>query len=297
MSDPIVNTARDRREVFVSTTSFKTHHLPEIFSICAQHDIGAVELSVAKSWTLDLLRKEKTVRRLLVHNYFPPPAEPFLLNLASQDPANLKRSLDHCRTAIDLSAELGGSIYAAHGGFGMDLGPALLGNPEAQAALSEDRFVPYERVFATLLDSVRTLCAYGREVGVRFLIENNVVSPLNGERGRRLIPMAHPQELLRLAQEVGDPDFGLLVDVGHTNVSANALHFDRHEFIALLAPHIVAFHLSENNGLLDQNRSFGKEAWFVPYLRDFPDAMLTLELNSLTPQEILAARDVVMESI
>jgi sugar phosphate isomerase/epimerase len=246
---------------------------------------------------LDLLRRETAVRRLLVHNYFPPPTEPFLLNLASQDKGNLRRSLDHCRTAIDLSSELGSGIYAAHGGFGADLGPALLGNPEAQAALPEDRFVPYERIYATLLESVRTLCAYGHKQGVRFLIENNVLSPLNGERGHRLIPMAHPRELLRLAEEVGDPNFGLLIDVGHANVSASALQFDRDEFIAMLAPHIAAFHLSDNDGVLDQNLPFKKDAWFMRYLRDFPNATLTLELNGLTPHEILAARDVVLDSI
>src|SRR5215469_3858259 len=180
------------RDIYVSTTSFQTHDLPEIFALCEANGIGAVELSVAKSWDLEALRQECARRRLLVHNYFPPPAEPFLLNLASQDATNLQRSLDHCRRAIDLSAELGAPIYAAHGGFGADLGPALLGRPEAQAALPADSLASGERILATLVDSSRALCAYGRGCGVRFLIENNVLSPRNGVHGRRLIPMAHP---------------------------------------------------------------------------------------------------------
>ncbi len=285
------------RDVFVSTTSFKTHHLGEIFALCEAHGIGAVELSVAKSWNLSMLHEEKAARKLLVHNYFPPPADPFLLNLASQDPVNLQRSLDHCRAALALSAELGSPIYAAHGGFGMDLGTALLGKPEAQAALPETAFTPFEQIYETLLESVRTLCAYGRDLGVRFLIENNVLSPFNGAQGRRLIPMAHPAELLRLAQDVEDPDFGLLVDVGHANVSANALQIDRDDFVNMLSPHIAAFHLSDNNGVLDQNRPFGKDAWFMPHLKRFPDAVLTLELNSLLPSEILAVRNAVWESL
>ncbi len=285
------------RDVFVSTTSFQTHDLADIFRLCETHDIGAVELSVAKAWTLEMVRREKNVRRLLVHNYFPPPENPFLLNLASQDADNLRRSLDHCRAAIDLSAELGGAIYAAHGGFGMDLGTTLLGNPEAQKALSEDAFTPYERIYATLVESTQALCAYGRERGVRFLIENNVLSPLNGVHGRRLIPMAHPEELLRLVRDVGDPDFGLLIDVGHANVSSNALQFDRNDFFATLSPHIAALHLSDNDGVRDQNCAFDKSAWFVPYLKDFSDAVLTLELNKLAPAQILAVRTAVLESL
>jgi sugar phosphate isomerase/epimerase len=285
------------RHIYISTTSFQTHHLPEIFALCEDNGIDAVELSVAKSWDLDSLRQESARRRLLVHNYFPPPAEPFLLNLASQDAANLQRSLDHCRRAIDLSAELGAPIYAAHGGFGADLGPALLGRPDAQAALPAESFTPSERILATLAESSRALCAYGRERGVRFLIENNVLSPRNGMHGRRLIPMAHPDELLRLARVVDNPDFGFLIDVGHANVSANALHFDRDEMITRLAPHIAAFHLSDNDSIYDQNRPFGREAWFMRHLKAFPQAVLTLELNALAPSDIIAVRDAVLETL
>jgi sugar phosphate isomerase/epimerase len=285
------------RDIYVSTTSFQTHHLPEIFALCAADGIDAVELSVAKSWNLDLLRRESARRPLLVHNYFPPPAEPFLLNLASQDPANLQRSLDHCFRAIDLSAEFGAPIYAAHGGFGADLGPALLGRPEAQAVLLAESFAPSDRIFTTLVESSRALCAYGRERGVRFLIENNVLSPRNGVHGRRLIPMAHPDELLSLAQAVGDPDFGFLIDVGHANVSANALRFDRDEMITRLAPHIAAFHLSDNDSIYDQNRPFGRDAWFMRHLKAFPQAVLTLELSALAPSAIIAVRDAVLESL
>lgn len=291
------NNDRAARDIYVSTTSFQTHHLPEIFALCAARGIDAVELSVAKSWDLEALRQESVRRPLLVHNYFPPPAEPFLLNLASQDSANLQRSLDHCRRAIDLSADLGAPIYAAHGGFGADLGPALLGHPEAQAALPAESFTPSEHILATLVESSRSLCAYGRERGVRFLIENNVLSPRNGAHGRRLIPMAHPDELLSLAQAVGDPDFGFLIDVGHANVSANALRFDRNEMITRLAPHIAAFHLSDNDSIYDQNRPFGRDAWFMRHLKAFPQAVLTLELNALPPADIIAVRDAVLASL
>jgi sugar phosphate isomerase/epimerase len=285
-----------RRDVFVSTTSFRTRDLPQIFALCDAHGIDAVELSVAESWSFDLLRREKARRRLLAHNYFPPPAEPFLLNLASQDPENLRRSIEHCHAALDLSAELGAPIYAAHGGFGVDLAPGILGNPEAQASLPESAFRPYERIYATLVDAVRDLCSYAAARGVRFLIENNVLSPLNGVAGRKLIPMAHPQELLRLVRDVNEPGFGLLIDVGHANVSATALDFDREDFFTTLEPHIAAFHLSDNDGIRDQNRPFDKNAWFMKHLARFPDAVLTLELNRLEPPEILAVRNVVLEA-
>jgi sugar phosphate isomerase/epimerase len=230
-----------------------------------------------------------------VHNYFPPPEKPFLLNLASQNEENLARSRAHCRAATDLSVQLKGNLYAAHGGFAADLSPDKLGNPLQQATLPADGFPPYERTYATLVESARCLTGYAKERGVRFLIENNVFSSLGGETGRKLVLMVEAEELLHLAQDIHDPNFGLLVDVGHVNVSATALGFDRHRFIDILAPHIVAFHLSDNDGVTDQHLPFGHSAWFLPRLRDFPNATIVIELSNLEIEQVIAVRDTVRE--
>jgi sugar phosphate isomerase/epimerase len=281
--------------VYVSTTSFAIRNLDEILTVCKNHNISAIELSSVKGYDLDELRRNERSQKFLVHNYFPQPSRPFLLNLASQDQANLKRSIDHCRFAIDLSAELGGKVYAAHGGFGYDLTPELLGRPEEQSKMPENILASNDKVFATLLESVKVLTSYGRERGVRFLIENNVLSRANGAQGRRLIPMAHPDDLVMLARELNDPWFGFLLDVGHAKVSANALNINYDVFFEKMSSYIYAFHLSDNNGLYDQNNSFDKGAWFMSHLRFFPKATFTLELCATSPENILMTRDHVLE--
>jgi len=45
----------------------------------------------------------------LIHNYFPPPSKPFVLNLASLDDKLYKQSIDLCINAIKLSKNLGGN--------------------------------------------------------------------------------------------------------------------------------------------------------------------------------------------
>ena len=56
------------------------------------------------------------------------------------------------------------------------------------------------------------------------------------------------------------------------NVSANSLGFDKLDFIKKLDNHIMGLHLSENNGLSDQNKMLSNDAWFwgsVPHDVDY----------------------------
>jgi sugar phosphate isomerase/epimerase len=277
--------------VYVSTTSFRERDLRSIFAACTVHGIDAVELSAVDGYEPSLLDSRDRPRSLLVHNYFPPPADPFVLNLASQDSAILERSRAHCRSAIDLSATVGGPVFAAHAGFAADIAPETLGRPDLQRVLSFD--ASDERIYATLVESAQELARYADEHGVRFLVENHVLSASAGDAGRRLLPMTTSEELVRLAGDIDVPGFGLLVDVGHLKVSATTLGFDPNAFLDALAPWIAAFHLSDNDGTVDAHNPFGDDAWFRPRVRDMPDVVLTVELADREPEEIVAVRDIV----
>jgi sugar phosphate isomerase/epimerase len=278
---------------YVSTSAFRERDLAAILGLCAATGIDALELSAVSGYDRELLRSPDRPAHLLVHNYFPPPTSPFVLNLASQDSATLARSRAHCRAAIDLSAELSGSVYAAHAGFSADVGPRLLGRPHLQAALPLAAFAPYELVYQTLVESARELTRYGRERGVTFLLENHVLPASAGEAGRRLFPMVEAEELLRLASDVGEHGFGLLVDVGHLSVSAATLGFDREIFLDVIAEHVRALHLSSNDGRVDQHLPFDADAWFLPRLRDFPEATVTIEVEGAHPGDLITMRELV----
>ena len=73
------------RTIYVSTTSFESADLGSILAACTTHRIDALELSTVSGYDPALLGSTAHPRRFLVHNYFPPPSKPFLLNLASQD--------------------------------------------------------------------------------------------------------------------------------------------------------------------------------------------------------------------
>ncbi len=274
--------------VFVSTTSFPRRDLDAILPLCEEGHIDALELS-AVGGDVSLLRGRRYPSHVLVHNYFPLATPPFVLNLASLDWETLERSRSHCRAAVDISRDLGGAVYAAHAGYAAELTPDVLGDPARQAALPADRLANRDDAYATLVESSRLLTAYARERGVRFLVENHVLAAGAGERGAELLFAVDPSGMEQLVRDVGEPEFGLLLDVGHLKVSAATLGFDPVSAAASLAPWIGALHLSENDAIADTHEPFGDEAWFLPLLRTLPDAAVTIELQA---QPIEAIADV-----
>ncbi len=277
-------------EVYLSTGAFRHRSLDNIVAFSLERSIDHIELSSDVRYSPDLLEPVRATNgaiHYLVHNYFPPPADPFVLNLAAFDAQSLRRSRDLCRTAIDLAAELGAPFYSVHSGFAFQLTPDLLGDSGAQARIPKNAYTSHDVAYTTFVESVTILAEYAGSKDVQLLIENNVVSPLYlAEHGNNALLMASADEVLRLMRDVNESNLGVLVDVGHLKVTATALGFCPERFVELVAPYIGAFHLSDNDGHTDQNLPFDETAWFCPLLREFPDAPLVIEVYHLSWQQM-----------
>lgn len=236
---------------------------------------------------------------VMLHNYFPPPDDPFVLNLASLDPELLRRSRLHCEEAILLSAELGAPFFAAHAGFAADLPPWLLGNPqELQRFLrvrkGHWRAKEAKEVFE---ESVKWLMDFGMRHGVRFLIENHAAEePLGSEAARSLLLCLEAEDFAALAKKVGEESFGILLDVGHLRCTSRALGFSKEEYCRALSSWICAFHLSENDGRRDSHQPFGERPWFLSVVASLPQAVATLELDGCSEAELIGSMQVMRAS-
>lgn len=278
-------------QAYISTGAFRFNELSEIITFSINHGIDHIELSSGIPYQPNLLAQvretKNTQMKYLVHNYFPPAKEPFVLNLASPDEVIRIRSLDLCEAAIELAAELEAPFYSVHSGFTFDPRPDFLGKHEYKSKIFLDAYIPYEQAYAIFLKNVVHLTELARSRGLRLLIENNVVSPSYlTEDNRDTLLMASADEIIRFVSDVDDPALGVLVDVGHVKVTATALNFRRERFIEALEPHIGAFHLSDNDGRFDQNLPFDEKAWFFPLLRDIPDVPLVIEAYNLTWEQM-----------
>ena len=189
--------------------------------------------------------------RYVVHNYFPPPAQRFVLNLASPDADVRARSLRLVQDALAISAVLDSPLYSVHAGFvsdpvGFDGGSFVFsGGGDADAAMARFR------------ESIDVALARAAELGVDLLVENNVCTP----ETRGMLLLQTPEEFEEL------PGFGILLDTGHLNVSARTLGFDREEFVRRLGSRIRAVHLHDNDGTADRHEPVALDSWALRTVR------------------------------
>jgi sugar phosphate isomerase/epimerase len=219
----------------------------------------------------------------LIHNYFPPPEDPFVLNLASNDPVIKDKSLRLCRRAIDFSAKVGAPFYSVHSGFAVDPAPEDLG----KSIRHLPRF-SLEKARDIFAENVGLLDDYAGKRGVRLLLENNVLAPQNAFNGENeLLLMCDLEDFKRFDKDFKQDNVGILLDVGHLKISAAALGYDKYKAIEYSADRIEAFHLHDNNGLADQHSPFKADAWFLDILPQFRNqARFVLEMRNISIPEI-----------
>jgi sugar phosphate isomerase/epimerase len=223
----------------------------------------------------------------LVHNYFPAPATPQVLNLTSSDPEGLRWSLSHCRRAIDLSVTVGGDFYSLHSGYIAALKAHQLGRPAEQAEAFKHMTVDREAAYQLMIRSVRDVADYAAQHGKSLLLENNVISPVYlAKAPANPLLMTSADEIVRFMKDIDRTNVGFLIDMGHAKVSATALNFDAHDFLDQVSPYVRALHLSDNDGREDQNLPFGSDAWFYPRLKDFKHVPWVIESYAM-PDDVM----------
>jgi sugar phosphate isomerase/epimerase len=218
----------------------------------------------------------------LPHNYFPPPAEPFVLNLASQDPEIRRRSISHCIQGLELAKASESPFFAAHSGFCGDPRPEELGRP-----IQFDPSFRREAYWKHFLNSLQEVLDFAGQLKVDFLIENNVCAPFNLVNGN-LNPFlcADPEEIKLLFKQLQHPRLGLLLDTGHWKVSGNSLGFDPARELPTIHPFIRGIHHNDNNGHEDSNDKLTSGYWFLPYLKNYRHLCQVIEVKNVDDEEI-----------
>lgn len=196
-----------------------------------------------------------------VHNYFPPPNNPFVLNLASSNNTIADTTYNHIFRAIDFAQALGSKFYSFHGGFLLDPEVNELGKRFNKTNLQNR--VTGKNLF---IKRVNEVSQYANKKGIKILLENNVISSSNyGSFGENPFLMTHHHEIIEIMKST-DENVGLLVDLAHLKVSANTEKFCKFEFLETTTNYTYAYHLSDNNGLADTNDTICSNSWFWPYI-------------------------------
>ena len=226
-----------------------------------------------------------------IHNYFPPPADPFVLNLGSLNTVIGERSMAHVEQALQWCVALGADRYSFHAGFLLDPDVGELGKRIPSRGLF-DR----DECIEAFVGRVARLAEVAAKAGVFLMIENNVLSAKNAaEFSANPLLMCDPGECHKIMGLLPG-SVKLLIDVGHLKVSANSLSFDSSQMFDLCHARIAGYHLSDNNGLEDSNQPFGEDAWFWPQLNPDVD-YCSVEVYGCTPRQLAQQATLVQSRI
>lgn len=197
--------------------------------------------------------------QFLIHNYFPPPQDSFVLNLASKNENIRNRSIDFVLNALDLSEKISAPFYSVHSGFITD--PTSFGktsfnfpSPDSQTAVFESWNYFYSALGLVL--------EHARKKDINILVENNVCTvDLIGK-----LILVKQEEFQELFKIMSHPNLGILLDTGHLNVSACTMGFNKIEFVERIAPYVQAIHIHDNMGIDDTHEPVVEGSWILDVL-------------------------------
>jgi len=263
--------------IYVSSTCSKHDRIKDSVEELARNGFKNIELSGGTKhyevYEEDLLElKDKHNLNYLLHNYFPPPNEDFMLNLASLNNEIYQKTLEHYEEAILFSRKLGAKRFGFHAGYFIDFNRKEVGqNISLTELYNKDKAIKrFCEGYNYLKEKTKDIELY---------IENNVLSHTNSLTFKRQCPfmLTDYKGYEELSSVI---DFKLLLDVAHLKVSANSLNIDFDEQLNKMISISNYIHLSDNDGLHDQNLGLNENSQLVEYFREFEwnNKTITLEI-------------------
>lgn len=266
--------------IYVSSCGIRSNSIRESVLALAEAGIRNIELTGGTKYYPDYERdllelQDKYDLNYLVHNYFPPPSQPFILNLATLNDELYQQSIEHCKRAIGSCKRLGSRKYGVHAGFLIDFSTTEIGRKIGYRTLN-DRQMSLTRFF----DAWNILLEEAGEE-VRLYIENNVFSETNSKtyHGENPFLLTDSGSYRELQDEI---NFTLLLDLAHLKVSVHSLGLDFNDEAGKLISLTDYLHLSGNDGLHDQNFGLENDMEIQNVLKnsDLSGMTITLEIYS-----------------
>ena len=217
-------------------------------------------------------------KKFRLHNYFPNLSENFVMNLASKNGEIREKTKSLILNALEWSNELEADFYAFHAGFLFDPEPMELGGNLKIHALDD-----YSESADRFREQLYGIHESAKSLGVKIAVENNVYDKNNYKIYERQLPF-----LAICEHDIDDlliEGVGLLLDFAHLKVSATVLGVDYYALCERWLPHTTGFHLSENDGYVDENKIF--KFCMVCGLPEKNDLPVTLEVYDYQWQNLL----------
>jgi sugar phosphate isomerase/epimerase len=269
---------RGYARLYVSTSGVSARKICDAVTQLSGMGFRRIELSGGTdyypTWFEDLEElRQRFGLSYRLHNYFPPVADPFVLNLASEDELQFERSFDLVKTAIEISKRFESTQLGFHAGFLNQVTVSQLGNE-----IRLDEFKNSTSARARFRQAYFELKSLASESGIQLYVENNVLSGRNYESfgGRNLLMMCDSDEIV----EAYESGVAILLDLAHLKVSSMSLGYRFEDELRRVWKTSNYLHLSDNDGHEDQNRPIESDSAMFAILEDLglQDKTVTLEI-------------------
>ena len=234
--------------VYFSTGGYKNFNTVNVVRNLISNGLNYIELS-GTSYAPDNIKRLtefKSTARFQIHNYFPPPKDPFVINLASMNKEIYEKSINHIFNAIESCGKINSNYYSFHAGFLCDINVNEIGKSVKKKVLQNK-----EDSISLFIDRLKLVSDKAKKHNINIMLENNVLSKKNLEIfEENPLLMCDSNDSLNIINNCPD-NIKLLVDVAHLKVSANSLNFKCEDFVSKCNDLIAGYHLSDNDGLSD----------------------------------------------
>lgn len=205
--------------------------------------------------------KEKYQLHFLLHNFFPPQKNSFVLNLATRDHEVRSLTVNLIEQAIALTQKMSGNLYGIHAGYLYDFAPQK--GKDGLFVIKKGGTNSRDHFYETLSHIGDTILPKG----FKLAIEN--AFPAYGENSYSFLTT--PEDIFYFMQFCERyPDIGILLDFGHLNVASYYCGFDKRPFLDKLFsdyPHkIFEVHMSQNNGVRDAHEISLKDSFEIRFV-------------------------------
>jgi sugar phosphate isomerase/epimerase len=282
--------SRALRSIFVSTTFMPDDSsVAAVIRLCLKHGITRLELGSNHRYEenfADIVSRFPC--EYLVHNYFPIPEEPFVVNIASLNDKIRNRSIQHILDAIDFCAETKAGLYTFHPGFLSDPEKAGRSGKSYDFLFNNEKPTSkfYEIAFEKMIESINTVIPHAGKMGIPVAIETEG----SATKPDHLL-MQHPDEYIRFFNHFSKEEIGINLNLGHLNLASKVFGFSKHRFVEFIQDYLVAMELSHNNGEIDEHLPLLDEAWYWDFISDtrFENTKKILEFRNTSIEDVVAS--------
>lgn len=279
---------------YVSSLAFDGKTLNEITAISSGSNINLEFSSNIPYRKNNIELFNKYSGKKLIHNYFPPPKKPFIINLASDNKKILTLSIEHCKDNILRTSSQKLPFYAIHAGFCVDPKISSLGR-----IIKTKKTHERSKHIKIFKESLIELVDFAMTKNVQLLIENNVLSKDNylENNFKNIFLCVDSKEIIEIIRDINMPNFGLLLDTGHLKVSSSSLGLNLFEEASCLLNYAKAVHHSDNDGIRDSNKEIDKNYWFMPLMKKLKESYHVLEVKNISLESIKKQTQILSDAI